>query len=988
MKSTLEEFFPLYRNLWKYLLPNMSGFDDEVKKEEFANSLLLQMLILWFIQRKKFFNEDSNYLITRFKEITTENSPFRSYFEFIIYFLKKIDLHTKDDRGFQDEFGGKIVIPGPVIILSLKNNFRGISIPNKCFYSEEFSNHATSKKNGDLPILNFFDNHVVNFDGFIFSRTYENFISQIEKKFLGIYYTPEAITSYISKTTIESYLFDTVNTKFDSNFKTISSIINSREVKIIKYLIFQLQNLKILDPAVGTGHLLESAIKCILEIYEKIWRDTEKLFLLKSVREEKNRKIPALLEITNENDFRFSVVHDILSNNIYGVDTNLKVLKIAKARLVLLLSEFFDGYNSHPQNFPIINLNLKEGNTLLGYITAKREKSTKPLRLNSFLSKNKFISNLESFRNEVEELKIDEQVKAVLDQRFSQEFSIDLDEVKKVKTFHWINEFPEIFLKGGGFNLLLANPPYLGESGSKELFRIYAKALPDYYEGKMDLWYLFLQRSLDLMVPNAFSSFITSNYWVTATGAAKLRSRLILETFIVEYINFGENKVFDKAQGVHINLITFKKARKANTNVRCVLFDTTYPLETDLIQKLTEQRNFMINQEKLLFDWDNYIHFFSKNIRVIIEQIIENSTSLQNSGFCVKEGIVTGLNNITRRQIKKYGLPEEWVGIGVFILNKNNPQDVFVIETFSQEEKILLKKFYKNSNISRYYTSIQTDKSILYLNRNIVNLETLPKIKIHLHKFQEMLQDSLDNPPYINRPRHQDIFTSPKIVTPQRSLRNAFAYNSFDWYAAQDVYFILSNENSKEQLKNLLLILNSKLAYFWLFWMGKKKGNQLELFGEPLSFFPIPTHRKVSPLFTKLCEYLIFLHSSLCKEEKRFQQITTCIETQIVDTLIYELYLRGNSQETGIHHLMFPLFENLSRRIKRIEFDRWEKLHYKVKSGEGMSQDEKFQLEILKKHNKEIIEEFHSWLHNNKNLGDLISQIKTLDSVKTIEKGF
>jgi hypothetical protein len=170
--------------------------------------------------------------------------------------------------------------------------------------------------------------------------------------------------------------------------------------------------------------------------------------------------------------------------------------------------------------------------------------------------------------------------------------------------------------------------------------------------------------------------------------------------------------------------------------------------------------------------------------------------------------------------------------------------------------------------------------------------------------------------------------------------------------------------------------------------MGKKKGNHLELFGEPLSFFPIPTHQKVSPLFAKLCEYLIFLHSSLCKEEKRFQQITTYLETQIIDSLIYEFYLRGSSKETVICHTRFPLFENLSRKIQRIEFDKWEMLHYKEKSGEGMSQDEKSQFEILKNHNKEIIEEFYSLLCTDKDIKDLIRKIKTSDSVNTIEKGF
>ncbi|MFW9904014.1 MAG: hypothetical protein ACFFFH_06750, partial [Candidatus Thorarchaeota archaeon] len=64
MRSTIEEFMLLYRNVWKYFLQNISGFDEKANKEQFVSSLLLQMLILWFIQRKRFFNNDNNYLIT------------------------------------------------------------------------------------------------------------------------------------------------------------------------------------------------------------------------------------------------------------------------------------------------------------------------------------------------------------------------------------------------------------------------------------------------------------------------------------------------------------------------------------------------------------------------------------------------------------------------------------------------------------------------------------------------------------------------------------------------------------------------------------------------------------------------------------------------------------------------------------------------------------------------------------------------------------
>ncbi|MFX1505878.1 MAG: Eco57I restriction-modification methylase domain-containing protein [Promethearchaeota archaeon] len=955
MKSSIEEFMLLYRNAWRYLFQNVSGFDDKANKEQFVSSLLLQMLILWFIQRKRFFNDDSNYLITKFNEITTNQSPFRNYFKFIIYFSKKILLHT-DNGHFDSRIIGKIVIPGPVIIFNLMKDVKGISIPNKCFYNEEFSSNDSSlKRNSDnFPVLNFFDSHVGKFNGFILSDIYEGFITQMEKKVFGTYYTPEVITSYITKSTINSYLLDKVNAKFKSNFENLSSIIDSHNIKIIIYLIIQLQTIKLLDPAVGTGHLLESALKGLLDIYRRIWREIDKKTLIKE-----GGNLNNFLEISDIKDFTYTTILYIVSNNLYGIDTNPTVLKIATVRLLLLLIEFF---NSHSLDFPVVNFNLKEGNSLLGYIS-----STQPLNLDSYLSKTS--NSSESIEN--------------LDQRFSQKYSIPLPELKKMKTFHWAVEFPEI-MQRGGFGIIIANPPYLGESGSKELFRVYAKGLVKYYEGKMDLWYLFLQRSLDLMQPNAFSSFITSNYWVAASGATKLRARIFSDTYIVQYINFGENKVFNTAQGVHINLITFKKSRKGNDNIKCILFDTTYPLGTNLIHKLKDESSFHIKQENLIFEkWDDYFHFFSERIRGIIEQIIENSTFLKNSGFYVKEGIVTGLNNITKRQIKKYGLPEEWVGLGVFILDKNNPQDVKIIESFSQEEKHHLKNFYKNSDISKYISSIHTKRSILYLNRNTMNLELLPKIKTHIQKFQEILYESLDNPPYLNRPRQQDIFVSPKIVTPQRSLRNNFAYNSFDWYAAQDVYYILNDKNNRKQLKSLLLILNSKLAYFWFYWMGKRKGNQLELFGEPIGNFPFPKKSgNFLALFTKLSEYLLFLYLNKHKKEQ-FQDLITNYESEIVDPLVYELYLNDFSQKNTFH---YPLLENLSQFIECIEFDKWEELYYKKYLGGGLSNDEKHHLEILETDHVTMIERNLNLILGNKQISNLVKQIKAWNSVKTIEE--
>ncbi|MFX0141464.1 MAG: Eco57I restriction-modification methylase domain-containing protein, partial [Candidatus Hodarchaeota archaeon] len=743
MITKIEEFYPLYRKVARFLLQNLSGFhDDDERKKEFVNNFMVQMLVFWFIQKKEFFNEDQNYFITKFREFKANKSlqGENNYFYFLIYFLKQINLHL-DHGYFEDKIAGKIMIPSPAIFLDVDINVKKISIPNKCFYNEkkteQLLNKSSGEGNGDLPLFNLFENELNQFNGFLLGEIYENLITQVDKKISGAYYTPEAITFFLCKTTIESFLLEKVNLYFNSKFETINSLIKSYDIRVIEFLLIELQKIKVLDPAVGTAHLLESVIKTLIEIYEKIWKVAKKIDLKEGIEvitigQNGKIKFVNLLEITDENQFKLFVsLYHILSKNIYGVDTDPDVLKIAKARLFLLLLEHYNVQKHNLINFTAAHFNLKEGNSLLGYLQFDKDKSAKQLRLEPYLTKITSVETSESIKvdsglleffkkaaialnlgehliKDVEDLnqifhqkeisiksthkvlrtkekllqllfasmntqfvkplhnllsRITYLLNTKLDEKFCKEFGIDLNQLNEVKTFHWICEFPNVFLEKGGFDIIIANPPYLGESGNKELFRIYARALEEYYEGKMDLWYFFLHRSLDLMVTCAHSSFVTSSYWITASGAAKLRARLLSDTFIRQYINFGENKIFGTAQGVHTNIITFKKVTKSNNNIECILFDAIYPQGTDLVQKLALQHSFTADQKKLtLENWDQYLHFLPKNLKVIIDYITKNSTTLKTSGYYVKEGIVTGLNSITKRLIIKYRLPDEWAG--------------------------------------------------------------------------------------------------------------------------------------------------------------------------------------------------------------------------------------------------------------------------------------------------------------------------------------
>ncbi len=1064
MKSEIEDFYSLYRKARTYLLRSITGIDDEKKRKEFTDNIMLQLFVLWILQLRNFFNKDKSYFITKFREFQANGSfKFTNYFEFLLDFLKKLDINKNMDY-FEDEVVGRIIVPGPAIFFPDGNELNGVSIPEECFYEEKRTEllikTPLNRVGTEVPLFNLFESREKNINEFIFGAIFEKLITQIEKKRSGAYYTPEEISSYTCKTTIDNCLIERINEKFDSRFESIDSIIETSNKRVIKYLFIQLEGISILDPAVGTGHFLESSINVLLEIHKKVWKTAKEIGIKKGIEIitiDAQGRVDSinLLEIHDERQFKLYVLFFlILSKNVYGVDISQNVLRITQIRLFLLFTQYFDVNRNNFISLSDVHFNLRQGNSLLGYIQFEKAITAKQLRLESYLTSfepssfsksieinsklkkylQKAINTLnieDSLIEEVEEIgvifakkeinqksiqnvsrikqrllqilmvSLDPQFrkplrdlllivtgifKDKLDELFSLEYNIDLNQLKKLKTFHWINEFPNVFLEKGGFDVIIANPPYLGESGNKELFRIYSTALRDYYEGKMDLWYLFLHRSMDLMIPGAYSSIISSNYWVTATGAAKLRKRLLEDTYIKHYINFGENRVFSNAQGIHTNIITFRKLKKPNRKIHCVLFNQIYPLGTDPFHKIEDQLHYTSDQKKLVLkNWDPYFHFLPKNIRTAIDYIINSSKMLKSSGFYVKEGIVTGLNNITRKQVRKYRLIDHLIGVGVFILDKDTPQDIEVMKTFTEREQEHIRPFYKNSDISRYHTTISTTKKILYLNRNTLDIEKLPNIKLHLARFRELLEHSLDNPPYVNRPRKQEIFTSPKIVTPQRSLRNTFAYNSFNWYAGQDVYYILNEENNREKLKRLLLILNTRLAYFWLYWMGKRKGKQLELFGEPLGYFPVHIELESHPIFALLADYLSFL-STIAPISDKFQHIKDFFQNQISDSLAYELYFKEKFCEDGLYPDNKPfLLEVISKALKPIKYDQWIELHYEEHINKGLRNQKNQMQEILEKGNLKIIEEVYNFLKNDQRTNKHINQVKSHPWVQQME---
>ncbi len=156
----------------------------------------------------------------------------------------------------------------------------------------------------------------------------------------------------------------------------------------------------------------------------------------------------------------------------------------------------------------------------------------------------------------------------------------------------------------------------------------------------------------------------------------------------------------------------------------------------------------------------------------------------------------------------------------------------------------IIKPFYKNSDIKKFYIDLSGESHVIYSGL-IKNLSDYPGIKKHFNKFKQLLEDRLEryNEKYkwyeLHRARSVDISEDEKLVTSRRSKQNRFAYENLKSYLQSDITIITKKENTQENLKYLLTLLNSSLLNEWYGKNTKLKGDMREFYYTPLSKVPI-----------------------------------------------------------------------------------------------------------------------------------------------------
>ncbi|MEX0804060.1 MAG: Eco57I restriction-modification methylase domain-containing protein [Candidatus Binatia bacterium] len=558
VEAVTKEFFIKYAELFteiekalRKLVSNAKTIRDEFKAKgvntvDFAKKVMGQIVFLYFLQKKGWLgvpkgqdwgNGPHDFLR---RLVKGDYGKYENFFNDILESLFYDTLAT--DRGHEawcNRFKCRIPFLNGGLFEPLDNyDWRkaDIILPNELFTNNQYVDVGVI----GTGVFDVFDryNFTVNeaeplekevaIDPEMLGKVFENLIEENRRKGLGAYYTPREIVHYMCQESLINYLDTALNSEKDTvprpdieTFIHLGEQISHYEAVETKYRIKmpktieqyarlideKLTEIRICDPAIGSGAF--------------------PVGMMQEIVRSRCALTPYFNDIHERAPYYFK--RHAIQDCLYGVDIDAGAVEIAKLRLWLSLVVDEEEVK---QIKPLPNLDYKivTGNSLLGV-----EKT---------LFNEKLFKQLERLKP----LFFDESVTL---KKLSLKREID-DLIHKLTngkaTFDFEIYFSEVFHYKGGFDVAIANPPYVSaiqfanehsESERKALNKRFKSA-----KGTYDIYVLFIELGIRLLKPRGVLTFINPNKYLAAKYAVALREHILAEASLVKLLDISGISVF------------------------------------------------------------------------------------------------------------------------------------------------------------------------------------------------------------------------------------------------------------------------------------------------------------------------------------------------------------------------------------------------------------------------------------------------------------
>ena len=378
--------------------------------------------------------------------------------------------------------------------------------------------------------------------------------SKINKEYIAPatqLFTPDWIVKYIVENSLGKLALEStgINENLKNNWKYYIDSENEENSEKIK-----IEDIKILDPAMGSGHILVYAFDLLFEMYENLGWSTKESVL------------------------------SILKNNLYGLEIDERAGQLASFALMMKAREKFSRLFSvlkREEDFKLNTLIIEESNSL-------SERVKNRIKANNLNNLNKIIEEFEDAKEYGSILKLESIDKEILEREFNilkesfnnneqetlifneDEIIIDINEELELIE----NLIKQHTIMTDKFDITVTNPPYMGNSRMNGILKEYIDK--NYSDVKSDLFAVFFIKCGEITKRKGYLGFMSPFVWMFIKSYEELRKifiegKTISSLVQLEYSGFEDatvpictfvlqNSYTDK-KGEYIKLSDFKGAK-------------------------------------------------------------------------------------------------------------------------------------------------------------------------------------------------------------------------------------------------------------------------------------------------------------------------------------------------------------------------------------------------------------------------------------------
>lgn len=632
-----DDFYKAYKNVFEDVRQSLGKVKSDAHAHAFTQILMNRLMLLYFVQQRGWLNNNPNFLkefYDTYREDKKTNKLFyHDYLEPLFFgaFNREngFDKLTVPDS-VKETLKNAPYLNGGMFLRINDIEPHGITITDDSFdlmFDRLFERYNFIVKE-DTPL-----DIELAIDPELLGNVYQRLVSEEERGQAGIFYTQPTEVNFMCQRAVIEYLSRHIPGKRPDIIRLVMNYLDPPGDLDLPWDMVekQLSEVKICDPACGSGAFLVAMMHLLIDIRGL------------------SRK-----NLGNKTDI-FELKKEIISQNLYGVDVKAHAARIAELRLwlSLIVDAPDDFVQKHPDDpvLPNLSYRILQGDSLieefagkplhlrgeyeitekripqiirkvydledkifhgkvkstdLGKIKAEHQKLKKELfqgilkdRMQSIRGK---IGNLEMklrlkqpptiqgglFEKAPEQIRIDfrkeinkeiADLNAKLAEYRQLLESEDFGKLSERDYVLWEIDFAEVFMKKGGFDIIIGNPPYVRQEEicppaitDRPTTREERKAYKDKliqsvqaYAGrqlkvdkKSDLYIYFYYLGMSLLNKDGVFVFITSNSWLDVGYGAGLQEWLLNNMEIADIYDNQARRSFRSAD-VNTVIVVFNK---------------------------------------------------------------------------------------------------------------------------------------------------------------------------------------------------------------------------------------------------------------------------------------------------------------------------------------------------------------------------------------------------------------------------------------------